>query len=563
MMQRMERELVMTAEINQPYLISLNEAACSRLDHVEQILIAGSQATVAMPLSYLKNKKKAYPLLIALDASQNIGSLIEMSRMMGETKEIKDCIVIGLSYALDDASGFMKLTDFLQQQVIPWCKSNYCVAGDEIAIFGAGKLGAFALHVMLNGSGEASAFIVSDPDAVLGRDVLSHFQKNGKPNAQKKPRLTLTSHGSSSGEFCSVVQAALGSIVHVSAQKLEDTLADDLGLPAAVHGLRSLWGSSTVYGKDVANMRAPWMPIVFAALSPILRLMMPRAPEPSSKKNPYLIHSKAIDRNFEVFVSLPRSFVAGSSRRYPAFYVLDANIEFSTAAEAAASMAAKGLIEEVIVIGVGVPRAEGAMAFGFRRFEEFSPPTDGYDFQDDLGRIFRSLFAISGGNARKQLGRAPQFFDFIVKELLPKLAMQFPIDTGNTGLLGHSAGGTFILYALCQADSPFKHYAGISPGLAVSGSWLLNRQDADFRVSANAQSLFLSLGSEEKTNLFNHYAGIDKTEVFAERLRHATDLSVKSICFENESHSSTYPRAVINALSAAFPRVIQTIAAEG
>lgn len=110
------------------------------------------------------------------------------------------------------------------------------------------------------------------------------------------------------------------------------------------------------------------------------------------------------------------------------------------------------------------------------------------------------------------------------------------------------------MYALRQSDSPFKHYAGISPGLAVSGSWLLNRQDQDFSASENAESVFLTLGSEEKTNLFNQYAGIDKTEDFSERLRHATNLSVQSICFENESHSSIYPRAVINALSSAFPR---------
>ncbi|PTU28255.1 alpha/beta hydrolase-fold protein [Stenotrophobium rhamnosiphilum] len=544
----------MSVEINQAHLISLDDAACRRLDHVEQVSIPASgssaKATVAVPPSYIKNKKKSFPLLIALDASQNMGSLIEMSRLMGETKEINECIVVGLNAVSDDAS---KLTEWLEQQVIPWCKSNYRVASEEIAIFGVGKLGASALHVMLNGSGVASAFIVSDPDVALGREALSQFQKSGKLTARKLPRLTLTSHSTASQEFCSTLQATLGSVAKISDQKLKDTPVDDLGLPAAVHGMRSFWRTGTVYGKGVAAMRAPWAPIVFAALSPLLRLILPKPIKASGQSNPYLIHSKSIDRDFEVFVSLPRSFTAGSSRRYPAMYVLDANIEFSTAAEAAAALAAQGIIEEVIVIGVGVPRAEGAVAFGFRRFEEFSPPTDGYDFKDDLGRIFRSLFSVNGQDARRQLGRAPHFFNFMVNELFPKLSTQFPIDSGNTALLGHSAGGTFILYALCQADSPFKHYAGVSPGLGVSGSWLLNRHDADFRASQNAQSLFLSLGSEEKNNLFNQYAGIDKTEAFAERLRHATDLSVKSMCFENESHSSTYPRAVINALSSAFP----------
>lgn len=494
----------MTAGINQPYLISLDDAACRRLEHVEKVSIPASGstvlATVALPVSYAKSKKKSYPLLIALDASSSIGSVIEMSRLMAETKEISECIVIGMHGQADDYSESSKLARLLEQQIIPWCKSNYRVDDARVAVFGA-------------------------------------------------------------QEFSSVLKASLPSVAHVSGPRLEARQADDLGITTLVHGLRNLWGTNTVYGQNVVSMRAPWMPAILRVLAPILRLMSPKPGSTSDARNPYLVHSKAIGRDFEVFVSLPNSYVAGSERRYPMIYALDANIEFSTVAETAASMAAAGLIEEVIVVGVGVPRAEGALAFAFRRFEEFSPPADGYNYKDDLGRIFRSLFYILGEDARQRLGRAPKFYEFLVDELLPELLKQFPIDRDNMGLLGHSAGGTFVLYALCQAASPFKHYAGISPGLAVSGSWLLNQHDSAFGVSSNAESVFLSLGSEEKTNLFNQYAGIDKTEAFAERLRHAGDLSVQSMCFDHETHSSTYPRAVINALLSAFSRNQESVRA--
>src|SRR3954452_12170979 len=83
----------------------------------------------------------------------------------------------------------------------------------------------------------------------------------------------------------------------------------------------------------------------------------------------------------------------------PALLVLDASIEYSIVAETAARLAAAGLIPPIAVVGMGVPRREGTQAAALRRFEEFAPPADGYAYDDDLGRIFRSLFALVGEEA--------------------------------------------------------------------------------------------------------------------------------------------------------------------
>jgi predicted alpha/beta superfamily hydrolase len=258
-----------------------------------------------------------------------------------------------------------------------------------------------------------------------------------------------------------------------------------------------------------------------------------------------------LDRDFEVFVILPRDAGSDGTRRYPALVVLDAIIELSTVAETVDRLAAAGRIPPLVVIGIGDPRREGLQQAAIRRFEEFAPPTDGYAFDDDLGRVFRSLFAAVGLDARARIHHAPGLRRFLVDELLPRLERELPIDPADLGLLGHSAGGTFTLYAL-HAGSPFRRYLALSPGIGVSGSWLLRTADTRPAIEAPRPDVYLSLGSEERTNRFNVIAGIPDTEAYAARLRARGDTTVTFEELDGETHSSVFPRAVAQGLLAIY-----------
>src|SRR3546814_8875326 len=96
-------------------------------------------------------------------------------------------------------------------------------------------------------------------------------------------------------------------------------------------------------------------------------------------------------------------------------------------------------------------------------------------------------------------------------ELLPELAASLPIDTWRLGLPGHSAGGTFGGFALATRPELFRHYAAISPGVGVSGSWLMRQRfDTDAIRKAGA-SVVLAVGEAELSNAFNVIAGIPET----------------------------------------------------
>ncbi|HVT37371.1 MAG TPA: alpha/beta hydrolase-fold protein [Nevskiaceae bacterium] len=324
----------------------------------------------------------------------------------------------------------------------------------------------------------------------------------------------------------------------------------DGSLPALVRGVRARLSSGRRYGDEMATMARPLVAGTLGLLAPLIGRL--RRKPPDVPENPQLLRSRLMQRDFEIFVSLPASAARSPQRRYPVLLALDANIEFSTVAETAARMAAANEIAEVAVVGIGVPRVLGPVEFGFRRFEEFCPPADGYQWDDELARVFRSLFALRGQDARTRVGQAAQFLGFITGELLPLLSRTLPIDVSQAGLLGHSAGGTFVAYALCQPGAPFTHYACISPGVGMAGSWLLRRRAGDKRVAAGAQSVFLSIGSEERDNRFNQMAGIPDTPALAQSLRDARQLKVVERCFEGETHSSTYPLAVVHALRVAY-----------
>ena len=286
-------------------------------------------------------------------------------------------------------------------------------------------------------------------------------------------------------------------------------------------------------------------------LRPVFAWRRRRAAAPLGAPTRFLVRSEALDREFEVFAILPRTTEpadgADAGRRYPALFVLDALIELSVVAETASLLAAASRIPQLVVIGIGDPRREGLQQAGLRRFEEFAPPTDGYAFDDELGRIFRSLCSAFGLDARTRVNQAPGMRAFVVDELLPRLERELPIDPADLGILGHSAGGTFVLYTLHTA-APFRRYLALSPGIGVSGSWLVRTVDDRDILRPPRRRVFLSLGTEERTNAFNRIAGIPETEGYGELLRARGDVDVTTTVLERQTHSSVFPGAVAAGL---------------
>lgn len=477
-----------------PFSISLQDVTRKRLSgvHSHELLLINGEAShsvcVAVPASYEVKTRRRYPLLVLLDACDLFGSATEMSRLMAQTREIDECIVVCLETPLASGKEAPLQGELIVERLLSWCRENYRASPGPAAVF--------------TGLTRAS-------EALVGR----------------------------------VGAGVLNPLPGVSERSND---ADPV--PTLVDGLRRHLGTGHQYGSEMVVLGSPVLSKALCALQPLIGRLRPKTSS-APDGGPHVMHAQKMGRDFEVFAVLPASAAANPSRRYPALLVLDANIELSTAAEVAARMARRGEIEEIMVIGVGIPRTEGLIEFGFRRFEEFSPPPDGYRFDDRLGRVFLSLFATRGQDARQCVGKASQLHDFLVDELLPTLVHQLPIDESNLGILGHSAGGAFVGYALSQERSPFRNYVSISPGVGMSGSWLMREPQASRPLATPARQAFFSVGSDEKTNLFCQIAGIPATEALAHQVQtQQPELKVSFRCFDGETHSTIYPSSITEAL---------------
>src|SRR5262249_45833636 len=147
--------------------------------------------------------------------------------------------------------------DFVARQLLPWCRTHY-------------RLAPAPAHVFSSRAGIAESLSVA-----AGRSALLP--------------LPAASDGTPASE----------------------------ATPALVGGLRALLSTAKNYGDNITALQKPWLMSAMVALSPLLKKVYPGPGVPDAE-NPHRLHSKLMQRDFEVFAVLPASAAAAPGRRYQA-----------------------------------------------------------------------------------------------------------------------------------------------------------------------------------------------------------------------------------------------------
>src|SRR5579863_2652063 len=155
------------------------------------------------------------------------------------------------------------------------------------------------------------------------------------------------------------------------------------------------------------------------------------------------ITSSKIGQRYDLFISLPENY-ATSKQSYPVLYVLD-GWHFPLLAFIQNNNIYSQRMAPVIMVNIGHSPAKDAMTL---RTRDFTPD-----------RIAK--FPNSGG--------APAFLDFLEHELIPFIDRTYRTNTSDRGLLGHSFGGTFALYALEQRPALLQRVVAASPAIPLDG----------------------------------------------------------------------------------------------
>ena len=186
------------------------------------------------------------------------------------------------------------------------------------------------------------------------------------------------------------------------------------------------------------------------------------------------ITSSKIGQRYDLFISLPENYRT-SKQSYPVLYVLD-GWHFPLMAFIQNNNIYSKRMAPVIMVNIGHSPAKDAMTL---RTRDFTPDR-------------MTKFPNSGG--------APAFLDFLEHELIPFIDRTYRTNTSDRGLLGHSLGGAFALYALEQRPALFRRVVAASPAMPPDSVIFTDARHALSALPASVR-LDLSVGSEDELGL--------------------------------------------------------------
>ncbi len=193
------------------------------------------QISLALPAGYSK-EHTPYPVLYAVDANAEFGTVVETARLLAFSKEVPDLVIVGIGYpnpgvgfnasfaprcvdltptgdaawvnqsaeefrqdglpvpeGSGGAPGFLK---FLRKELIPSIEKNYNVNPDDRALVGHSFGGLFGLYVLFEGDGLYKRFIVGSPSIWWDNRVILDKEKSFAATGKTLPARMFLSVGS-------------------------------------------------------------------------------------------------------------------------------------------------------------------------------------------------------------------------------------------------------------------------------------------------------------------------------------------------------------------------------
>lgn len=244
------------------------------------------------------------------------------------------------------------------------------------------------------------------------------------------------------------------------------------------------------------------------------------------------IRARALQRDYEIFVSLPDSYHAAPRRRFPVLFVTDADYAFPLVRSIARRVGnrAQGL-EEFILVGLSYAVGDTPE---FSRRRDYTPTPNGEKTRDPSGRppVF---------------GEAEAYRRFLAEELMPFVAATYRTDTNRSIYAGHSYGGLFGLHVLLTEPKIFSHYIIGSPSLWFDQKVMFARErayaEANRELKAN---VLLAIASYETIGKSSQNLGsqnLGSQNLGSQNLRYnrKVDMVAELQEFERALRSRNYP----------------------
>ena len=190
-------------------------------------------------------------------------------------------------------------------------------------------------------------------------------------------------------------------------------------------------------------------------------------------------YSRFVNDTFHIQLQVPRDYYSKPDKKYPVVVLLDGNFYYPIMSSIVRQYEIAGLLPPVILVGVG--------------YKSFI-------IMDSL-RVRDYLFpkALPSDELESD-GGGLNFYNYLTRELLPKVDGDYRTESANRTLLGHSFGGYFALYSLFHQattnSNEFRNFISASPSLWYN-NFYLNQLPEQLAKAERPVGLFLSVGEME------------------------------------------------------------------
>ena len=238
-------------------------------------------------------------------------------------------------------------------------------------------------------------------------------------------------------------------------------------------------------------------------------------------------------RDYQVFVALPQGYADDPVRRYPVFYVTDADYAFPLVRQIARRLNGEGpKIDDFILVGLSY--AVGDEPMPSRRRDYTPTPEDG-----------------ANAAPTPTHGKGNAYIGYLQDQVLPFVAQRYRTDERRRLYLGHSYGGLLGTQILLSTPEMFAGYILGSPSYWY-GAHAMREQEKAFAAAHTdlPARVYLYVGEYEQTRYGQNYDMVDDAQAMVRtlRARRYPGLQMQLDVLDDEDHLSVAPRGLTHGL---------------
>lgn len=255
------------------------------------------------------------------------------------------------------------------------------------------------------------------------------------------------------------------------------------------------------------------------------------------------IRAQALNRDYELYVSLPASY-GQTQKRYPVVFVTDAPYAFPLLRSIGRRVSDHGeRLEDFILVGLSYAKGDDPVR---SRNRDYTPA-------DIVAKKTRSA-----GQGDGPYGQAEPYRRFIADEVFPFVARTYRADMKRKVYIGHSYGSLLGIHMLLTAPMMFDHYVLGSPSLWFDKHSMFDAERAYAASTKDMPAKVLMLvGSFEtvprrpsgpRFNTRNDL--VRDAQAFEKQLKshRYPGLTVRSDVIADEDHLTVFPAIATRAL---------------